>query len=279
MDKDEPMNIKVFLTIAMIESLPTFAMPRQSQIMQFEGDSAGALAFISAVTNHWGVDATSAMDAFEGVYEVLRFPLADCEQSPVCDLFCIWMDEQIPLASDMNGTNSWLRVKCAGMRALTGSRAVCNDTNCWMAAAREYRRISILDEAKWYRLLDLDDSLIDERVDGTVVICAPPEKRAVLEDRAWITIGTNGVTYVNAPAGAELEADGCAAARDYKAALTRCRNDVRHVLGVFASSDMLADLSPQSRNAMVSNIVETARLTQEEACALGWTNVAVSVSQ
>ncbi len=242
-------------------------------IAQYSDNPEAALAFIATATNHWGNDAASAKSVFEGVYGALRFALADCDQNAMCTLFRVWADEQIPPTADRDGTNLWIDVKCYGIRALIGSRAVCNDTNCWMAAAREHGRISLIDRHKWYEFLGVDNSLIEEQADGTVVINAPVEKRAALRGRPWMTIGTNGVTYVNAPPGAGLEPDCNESAREFKNGIWRSKHHVGHALGVFASSDTFVGMDAMTRNAIVSNIVIAALLTPTEAAAIGLTNV------
>ena len=126
---------------------------------------------------------------------------------------------------------------------------------------------------QWYKFLDLDESLIEERADGTVVINAPADKRAALGGRPWMTIGTNGVTYVNAPHGSDLEPLGNEAARAIKAKLDSCKQDVRSAFEVFAASGAFAAMDAPTRNALVSNIVETAGLCPADAQSLGLTNV------
>ena len=121
--------------MVMVISLAQIAHGQPSPIMQHSGNPAAALDYISTATNYWGVDASSAKSVFEGVYGVLRFALADYDQSAMSGLFRAWAEAPIPLSADRDGTNVWLGVKCDGIRALVGSRAVCNDTNCWMSAA------------------------------------------------------------------------------------------------------------------------------------------------
>lgn len=273
MDKDKPMKREI-LTIAVTATcLSNVAIGQPPAIMQYSGNPAAALDFISTATNHWGVDASSAKSVFEGAYGVLRFALADYDQSTMSGLFRIWAEAPIPQSADRDGTNVWLGVKCDGIRALIGSRIVCNDTNCWMSAAAVHGQIVEMDRHKWYELIGLDDSLIEERPDGTVVINAPVEKRAALEGRPWMTIGTNGIVHVNAPPGAGLEPDGNEAARQFKANVGRCKQDVAYALEVFASSEIFVGMDFAKRNAIVSNLVETARLTPAEASSLGLTNV------
>lgn len=254
------------------------AFGHQPPIMQYSGKPAAALDFIATATNHWGVDASSASGVLEGVYGVLRFAIADCDQSAMCGLFRAWTESQIPMSADRNGTNTWLGVKCDGVRELIGSRAVCNDTNCWMAAASLHGQVVELDRPKWYEMLGLDAALIDERPDGSVVISAPVEKRAALGGRPWMTIGTNGVAYVNAPPGAGLEPHANEAAREFKARLGRFKNDVKRAFEEFALSETFTGMEAVARNTIVSNLVEAARFTPDEASALGLTNVVEAVS-
>jgi len=246
--------------------------------MQYSGNPAATLAFISTATNHWGVDASSAKSVFEGTYGVLRFALADYDQSAMSGLFRIWINAPIPPSSDRDGTNVWLGVKCDGIRALIGSRAVCNDTNCWMSAAALHGQIVEMDRHEWYEFIGLDATLIEERSDGTVIINAPLEKRAALGGRPWMTIGTNGIAYVNSPPGAGLDPDGNDAARQFKGNLGHCKQDAAYALGVFASSETFVGMDFATRNAIVSNMVEAARLTPVEAAALGLTNVVEGVN-
>lgn len=273
MDKDKPMKNTLLAIMVLGTALAQNALADPPPVMQYRGDPVAALDFIASATNHWGGDAASARAVFEGVYGVLRFPLADCDQSAMKDLFCFWADAPIPTVANQEGTNLWLEVKCDGLRALLGSQAVCNDTNCWMAAARVHGLLVEIDRPQWYKFLDLDESLIEERADGTVVINAPAEKRAALGGRPWMTIGTNGVTYVNAPLGSDLEPLGNEAARAIKAKLDSCKQDVRSAFEVFAASGAFAAMDAPTRNALVSNIVETAGLCPADAQSLGLTNV------
>ena len=279
MEKNKPMKREMLTMVTMAISLAQIALGQPSPIMQYSGNSAAALEFISTATNHWGVDASSAKSVFEGAYGVLRFAIADYDQSAMSGFFRVWAEAPIPLSADRDGTNVWLGVKCDGIRALVGSRVVCNDTNCWMSAAAVYGQIVEMDRHKWYEFMGLDASLIEERTNGTVVINAPIEKRAALEGRPWMTIDTNGIVFVNAPPGAGLESDCTESARQFKANLGHFKQDVEYVLGVFASSETYVGMDFVTRNAIVSNIVETARLTPAEAAALGLTNVVETISR
>ena len=59
----------------------------------------------------------------------------------------------------------------------------------------------------------------------------------------------------------------------YKDFLSR----INCVFAAFAGSATFTAMPPPERNAIVSNLVETARFTAEEAAALGLTNVTTHV--
>ncbi len=165
----------------------------------------------------------------------------------------------VPANSDWISTNKWLEVKRNAIVDMSFNPAVRDSTNCWMAVAREHGNIRarLIAEAGWDSLLGLDECEREAGSNGVEVISVPglfSERWAQREKEVR-----------------QMKQDQ--SNREYYAA------GIRLALKEFARSERIACLPPQSRNAMVSNIVETARLTQEEACALGWTNVAVSVSQ
>jgi hypothetical protein len=114
MDKDTLMKREILTIVATAASIVQIALGQPPPIMQYSGDPAAALSFISTATNHWGVDASSAKSVFEGVYGVLRFALADYDQSAMSGLFCIWTEAPIPQSADRGGLTTCGDIPDAG---------------------------------------------------------------------------------------------------------------------------------------------------------------------
>ena len=66
--------------------------------------------------------------------------------------------------------------------------------------------------------------------------------------------------------------------RNYESIRSGLEERIERVLANAAASDAIAAFPPSERNAIVSNLVETARFTPDEASALGLTNVVEAVS-
>lgn len=67
--------------------------------------------------------------------------------------------------------------------------------------------------------------------------------------------------------------------RDYESLRSALEERIERVLANAAASEALASFPVADRNAIVSNLVETARLTPAEAAALGLTNVVEVLSR
>ena len=67
--------------------------------------------------------------------------------------------------------------------------------------------------------------------------------------------------------------------RDYESLRSALEERIERVLANAAASEALASFPVADRNAIVSNLVETAKLTPTEAAALGLTNVVEAISR
>lgn len=152
---------------------------------------------------------------------------------------------------------SWMHAKAVAMRELSADFAVRNDTNCWVAAARNHgiTRSGIHTDAQ----LDEMRGAISRSVgnDGVSII--------VVQD-LFSEESARRHAYVDELARME-ELD-----REYL-------SDIKQAFSMFANSETLNGFERDMRNAVVSNIVTVACFTSEEASLLGLTNVVESISE
>lgn len=156
-------------------------------------------------------------------------------------------------------TNSWMRAKGYAIRSLSNDGAVRDDTNCWLAVAREIGRMRM----KFYSEQDLD---MLRGIDG----CARE-------------VNADGISIVMVPGllGEDQRRRDAMAEEIRRTQIERQRDirDMSNAFDDFTRSSSWNGLPPPERNAMVSNLVEAARFTPAEAAALGLTNVTHQASE
>ena len=163
----------------------------------------------------------------------------------------------MPTTVDRQGTNKWLCVKEGNLCRFSWNAVVGNSTNCWMAAAREHGRIVAGRRTKhdWDVLQGVDQCEREFMADGTEIVYVPdlfsPEEqqrsamvRKMKQEESW-----------------------------YEHVASHIKSAFFH----FTDSQTFKSLPPAERNAIVSNLVETARFTPDEAARLGLTNVVEQV--
>jgi hypothetical protein len=165
--------------------------------------------------------------------------------------FCTMAEASVTNVAEYSERSSWLHAKTMAICNIGIDNVVRGDTNCWFAVAREHGRIriGIHSDAE----LDAMRGAISRQVDGNgVAIISVPDISSEESHRRHVE--------VNALAQMEgLDKDFL--------------SGINGVFAAFATSDTLNAFPVVQRNAIVSNLVETARLTPAEASSLGLTNV------
>ena len=167
------------------------------------------------------------------------------------DWYCTMSMASVTNVVEYSEMDSWLQAKAIAIRSIGVDAAVRGDTNCWFAVAREHGRLrsGLHTDAE----LDAMRGAVSRQVDtnGIVTVFVP--------DISSDDIRRRHVLVNDLAQREELYSDFL--------------SDVGCVFVAFASSDTFRNLSPSGRNAIISNLVETARFTPDEASALGLTNV------
>jgi hypothetical protein len=246
------MKIHKAITVATIATLSLVAKADVTI-----SDAFGSLYEMMGVTN---VSRTAFLDdVADGSGDWYRhFSLARAEipEQALREWFCIMSASDVPTNEAYFVKSVMLNEKAMAICQIgTNETAVCMDTNCWVAVAREcgILRSSLHSES------DLDAML------GAVSRHAD----------------TNGVLVV----ATSMDIFSDEFERLSKLAFETEQNDLLYkdfvfsVMPVFThflasgAIDMLAD---NERNSFVSNLVELARFTPDEAASLGLTNVVVN---
>ena len=163
-------------------------------------------------------------------------------------------------AASIADTNIWLRAKTYAVLELGGSSEIKNGTNCWFAADREYAWLNRLDRQEWYQLSGVEHIVEEAFTDGVVVVSSPFRM---------------GDTSAACRAYGQRNRD----ARELKRGLSLAKHAICKDLRSAVASPVFASLNTLAQNSIVSNLVETARLTPAEAAALGLTNVVEVLSR
>lgn len=211
-----------------------------------------AQAELSTAIAKWGVDADAfrgAVDsAFGSAYNSLE------KRQFLCNWYCSILDLQISPAASIADTNTWLRAKTYAVLELGDSSEIKNSTNCWFAAAREYAWLNRMDRQEWYQLSGVEHIVKETFTDGVVVVDSPFRM---------------GDTSAECRAYEQRNRD----ARELKRSLSLAKHAICKGIQSAVASPVFASLNTPAQNSIVSNLVEVACLTQEEAAALGLTNV------
>ena len=136
---------------------------------------------------------------------------------------------------------------------VSGNSAICDDTNCWFAVAREAGRIraGFRTEHDWEVLEGIGQCEREVMPDGVVFL-----------------------TVTNSTMDAHMERYDMVfkMKQDQSGKEYLARRMVR-AFEDFRRSQTFKNLSLSERNAIVSNIVETARMSDLEVSAFGFTNI------
>ena len=165
--------------------------------------------------------------------------------------FCMMAESSATNVAEYLSRSCWLSAKTLAISCIALDNAVRGDTNCWFAVAREYGRVrmGLHTDAE----LDVMRGAVSRLVDGNgVVIVAVPDISSEESNRRRVEVNHL----------AQMESLD----KDFLFGISS-------VFTAFVTSDTLAAFSVVTRNSIVSNLVETARLTSAEAAALGLTNV------
>jgi len=157
----------------------------------------------------------------------------------------------VPDGIDREGTNRWLLIKGDAVGFVSANSAVRDDTNCWFAVAREVGRIraGFRNEHDWEVLEGIDQCEREVMPGGVVLISITNYNEYVVRSRI-VSIMKNDQTRLENHA-----------------------QDMVHAFEDFNRSQTFKNLSLPERNAIVSNLVETARMSELEMSALGFTNI------
>lgn len=220
-------------------------------------DAFASLYDIMGITN---ISRTAFLDDIvdggDGWYRSFSLSRAEIPAQALRDWFCIMSAADVPTNESYFVKSVLLNEKAMAICKIgTNETSVCMDTNCWVAVARECGiiRSSLHSES------DLDEMLgvVSRRVE------------------------TNGVSVV----ATRLDIFGDEFERLSKLAFETEQNDMLYrdfvstlmpVFSHFLASGAIDALDANERNEIVSNIVELARFTPDEAASLGLTNVVVN---
>ena len=149
-------------------------------------------------------------------------------------------------------TNMWTLVKGDVASFASGDSAVRDDTNCWFAVAQEVGRIraGFRTEQDWEAL---------ERIGQC--------EREVMPDGVVLVSITNSISEYMAYRRKVF------AMKEDQSRLERLAHNMVRAFKYFECSQTFKNLSLPERNAIVSNLVETARMSELEVSALGFTNI------
>ena len=176
---------------------------------------------------------------------------------------------------------------------LTCSTALCANTNLWISAdfgitptndlnsaffrLRTQNKLafslehesypsefSVLATNLWDRLALLHGDLREKKMDDLPRVCVG----------FWILGDTTNQVEIQERMARNDYANKL---RSYQYQLYDLEKRIGFIFANVASSEALASFPPAERNAIVSNLVETARLTPDEAARLGLTNVVEQV--
>ena len=170
----------------------------------------------------------------------------------ICEWYCGMTGATIPGESSYWDRMKWLRTKSFAISEIGANDcAVQNNTNCWFAVSAEIGglRNGFRSNAEWDALRGITSRTID--TNGIEFLCIADWSSPQAKARE-VEVMT------------EIESE-----KLYKNFVI----ETLPVLGSFSKSEALASFPLDQRNAIVSNIVETARLTAEESAALGLTNI------
>ena len=184
-----------------------------------------------------------------GLYRAERGNMSDAALS---NWFTNLVTAVVPANLDSSGTNHWLVTKQYAIADMATDTAIRNSSNCWFATAREHGLIrdGLRSESDWEVLLGVDKCEREVMPDGVVIVSVPglfcdqQSQRESMVRQMKIEQSWN-----------EDVATG-----------------MRRALEIFVRSESFSGLSQEQHNSIVSNLVETARLTSAEAAALGLTN-------
>lgn len=166
--------------------------------------------------------------------------------------YATFVHSVVSATSDFEGTNRWLFAKANLLSAISFNPAVLNSTNCMVEAAIEMGKIrdGLRSRDDWYELRGIAPSDREVRPDGVVVV----RVAGLFSDE-------------------QRRRDDCA--RKLQSIQREQERIAETILGgyhEFVKSPAFNFLSPESRNELVSNIVDAARFMPSERTALGLTN-------
>ena len=154
-------------------------------------------------------------------------------------------------------TNRWMCVKGDAVSDVSYDCAVRDDTNCWFAVAREIGRIRAGFRSKydWEALVGIDSNSREITPDGVELVSTTNSWSEHM--RLWSEVRIMQIDQT------VLESLAYVMGRAFDS---------------FKRSQTFKSLSAVEHNAIVSNLVETARMDAYEARALGLTNIVEQTS-
>ena len=247
------MNTKIIIATMLVSSVVVTAKANTSL-----NDAFVSLYGLMGATNiSQSAFMEDVMDGGGDWYPCFLAARANISEQAMCNWFCVLAEASVPTNSAYSDMNTQLRTKAIAICNIgTNDTVVCGDTNCWLAVARECGRIRSglhTDEE-----LDLTRGVISRNVD------------------------TNGMVFISVSnISDDTIRQRFAQANDIEQKELLYRDFVsciKTAFPVFLASGTIDALSPSERNSIVSNIVNTASFTPDEAAFLGLTNVIETTS-
>jgi hypothetical protein len=158
---------------------------------------------------------------------------------------------------DREVTNRWMCVKGDAVGDVSYDIAVCDDTNCWFAVAREIGRIRAGFRTKydWEELVGIDSNSREITPDGVELVSTTNLWSEHM--RLWSEVRIMQIDQTAQKSLAYM---------------------MERAFDSFKRSQTFKNLSAVEHNAIVSNLVETARMDAYEARAHGFTNIVEQTS-
>ena len=231
----------------------TFRVGAEVSIVQAFSDLYSMIEATNVVQNAFLEAISIGSNDWTNQYALARRKLAD---QALSDWFCELSESSATNLADYAERTSWIHAKAVAMRELSSDFAVRNDTNCWFAVARNHG----LTRSRIHTDAQLD------------------EMRGAISR----SVGNDGVSIIVIP---DLFSEESARRHAQVEELERIEeldreylSDIMPIFSLIAHSETFSSFESDERNAVVSNIVATARLTPVEASALGMTNILVEAN-
>ena len=238
---------KLFFALSTVSAIHAFA----------EWSETEAQAELDATVGLWGVNRVGFRNAVgDAAWRARRSQNHD---RYLRVWYCRLLELEIPCTSDLSVSNEWMGAKADVLLELGRSSSVAGDTNCWFATAREHGMAVTKDVKEWYEIAGIATNALEVLPDGVIVLDSNIQNGGSNDDRIAFNKHIDD-------------------ARRMKKQFSIIKESARRNMRDMTLSPAFCELIPSDRNSIVSNIVEMAHFTPDEAASLGLTNVTQQAS-